>query len=238
MKFLHHRYNLQLLSTLPVILAFILLFPSCAESDKTLPQPENTYLYSYEVVRDYPHDPEAFTQGLVYDGGFFYEGTGLYGRSSLRKTELISGDILMIYELPEAYFGEGITIFGDKIFQLTWRSNTGFIYSKDTFERLGSFNYGTQGWGITRDDHRLIMCDGSSFLFFLDPVTLEEVARIQVHDKGIPVVRLNELEFIEGKIYANIWQTDYIVIIDPATGQVLSKIDYQTFLSWKIPADK
>jgi glutamine cyclotransferase len=187
-------------------------------------------IYTYTVLNTYPHDPEAFTQGLIWKGGLLYEGTGLRGRSSLRKVELETGEIVQLYELPPQYFGEGITIFGDRIYQLTWQSRIGFVYDKDSFELLGEFQYSTEGWGITHDGERLIMSDGSATLHFLDPETLEEIGQVQVYDDSGPVIRLNELEYVEGEVYANIWQTDRVARIDPGTGRVTGWIDLSGLL--------
>jgi len=168
----------------------------------------------------------------VFEKGILYEGTGLNGKSSLRKVNLGTGEVLQIYELPEQYFGEGITIYENNIIQLTWQSNLGFIYDKDDFELSGDFSYTTEGWGITHDGERLIMSDGTSTLHFLDPETLNTVGHIKVHDNDIPVDKLNELEYINGEIYANVYQTDKIVIIEPDDGQVTGWID----LSGLLPA--
>ena len=182
-------------------------------------------VYSYRIVNTYPHDQDAFTQGLVFENGVIYEGTGLYGKSSLRKVDLETGNILQIYELPARYFGEGITIFKDIIVQLTWKSNTGFIYDKRGFKLLRDFTYATEGWGITHDGKRLIMSDGTSALYFLNPETFRIIGHIEVYDNSLPVNRLNELEYINGQIYANVWQTNDIAIIDPQSGQVSGWID-------------
>ena len=188
--------------------------------------------YSYQVVNEYPHDPGAFTQGLVFDDGYLYEGTGLYGASSLRLVALETGQVVQMRALPGNHFGEGITVYhGDKIAQLTWRNQVGFIYDKASFEVLDQFSYATEGWGLTYDGSRLIMSDGTSTLHVLDPETLEETDTIEVVDAGVPVVRLNELEYIHGEIYANVWLTDWICVIDPATGYVTAWIDLQGLLS-------
>jgi len=175
--------------------------------------------YSYRIVNMYPHDENAFTQGLLIDNGFLYESIGLYGNSSLRRVELETGEILQFYALPNQYFGEGITIFDDEIIQLTWRSNKGFVYDKESFDLLQEFNYSTEGWGITTDGSRLIMSDGTSTLYFLDPETFQKIGQVEVHDNGT-VESLNELEYIKGKVYANIWLEEKIAIINPQTGQV------------------
>lgn len=188
--------------------------------------------YSYFVVNEYPHDPQAFTQGLVFEDGYLYEGTGLYGFSSLRQVALETGEILHMVELPSDYFGEGIAIYdGNKIAQLTWRQQVGFIYDKVDFELLGEFRYTSEGWGLTYDGSQLIMSDGTSTLHYLDPATLEEIGTVEVIDTGGPVARLNELEYIKGEIYANIWTTDRIAIIDPVTGRVTAWMDLQGLLS-------
>ena len=189
---------------------------------------------TFQIVATYPHDPDAFTQGLVWQDGIFYEGTGLRGRSSLRKVDPASGDVTQEIDLADQYFGEGITIFGDKLYQLTWQEDTGFIYDKDSFELLDTWTYPGEGWGLTTDGERLIMSDGTNELRFLDPETLDELGRVAVTDQqGNPVVRLNELEYVNGEVLANIWQTDWIARIDPATGSVLGWID----LSGLLPAE-
>jgi len=190
-------------------------------------------VYTYRVVNSYPHDPEAFTQGLVYDDGVLYEGTGLRGRSSLRRVELETGKIVQIHPLNRRYFGEGITLWHNQIIQLTWTSQTGFVYQLKTFEKVGEFNYRTEGWGITHDTKRLIMSDGTDTLYFLDPETFEEIGSIQVQYQDKPVTNLNELEYIKGEIFANVWQTDLIARISPQTGRVLSWIDLTGLLETK-----
>jgi glutamine cyclotransferase len=181
---------------------------------------------SYEVIRAYPHDPLDWTQGLIFVDGTLYEGTGRTNRpATLSRLELETGAVLQRCELPLDFFGEGVTIFGDAIYQLTWQSGVGFIYDRASFAFRRAWSYPTEGWGLTHDDTRLIMSDGSAKLHFLDPATLEEIGLIEVYDQNGPVVRLNELEYIGGQIYANIWQTDRIARIDPQTGQVLGWID-------------
>ena len=196
---------------------------SCSNSD--------TIFYAYKVVNTYPHDQNAFTQGLVFENGFLYEGTGLNGSSTLRRVELEKGNILQMHQLPSRFFGEGVTIYGDKIIQLTWRSHVGFVYDKDTFELQQKFTYSTEGWGITHDEKHLIMSDGTSTLHFLDPTTFKEVDRIEVCKDGIPIDKLNELEYIQGKIYANVYREDNIVIIDPQTGNADGWIELKGLLS-------
>lgn len=200
--------------------------PTPTTTPTTTPTSEPTPVsYTYEVINVYPHDPDAFTQGLVIDEGVMYEGTGLYGESSLRRVELETGDVLQMHELPSEFFGEGITVFGDKIIQLTWQSQTGFVYDKNSFELLQNFSYSTEGWGITTDGTQLIMSDGTANLYFLDPETLQTTGQVEVLDGTHPVTRLNELEYINGEVYANVWLTDKIAIINPHTGQVTGWID-------------
>ncbi len=189
------------------------------------PTPAPIPVYTYEVINEYPHDPSAFTQGLVFENGGLFEGTGLYGKSSLRRVKLETGEVLQILHLSSAYFGEGITIYKDEIVQLTWLSQIGFVYDKESFEQLSEFNYNSQGWGITHDGAYLIMSDGTATLHFLNPETFEEISTVKVHDDEGPVIRLNELEYIQGQVYANVWHTDLIAIIDPQSGQVIGWID-------------
>ena len=180
--------------------------------------------YTYEVINVHPHDQNAFTQGLIMDEGVLYEGTGLYGSSTLRRVDLETGDVLQNYALADGVFGEGITVFGSKIIQLTWKAQKGFVYDKQSFDLLQEFNYSTQGWGITTDGTQLIMSDGTACLYFLDPETFEVTGHVEVRDEE-PVIRLNELEYINGEVYANVWQTDKIAIINPDNGRVTGWID-------------
>ena len=188
-------------------------------------------VYSYSIVNTYPHDSDAFTQGLVFEDGFLYEGTGRYEQSSLRRVDLQTGAILQVRELSDQFFGEGITIYGDEIIQLTWKYHIGFVYDKDSFEVLEEFHYSTEGWGITYDGTRLIMSDGTSTLHFLDPETFEETGHIDVFDGDGQVTRLNELEYVRGEIYANVWQTDRVARIAPETGRVVGWIDLSGLLT-------
>lgn len=184
----------------------------------------------YRIVNTYPHDPRAFTQGLVFADGVLYEGTGLRGQSSLRKVDVESGNVLQIRKLAVRFFGEGITIYGKRVIQLTWRARVGFVYDKQTFQLLDTFNYSTEGWGITHDGRSFIISDGSSTLHLLDPQTFKEIGRIEVHTRDGPVSRLNELEYVQGEIYANIWKTDRIARISPQTGEVVGWIDLEGLL--------
>jgi glutamine cyclotransferase len=189
-----------------------------------------TPVSGYKVIHTFPHDPDAFTQGLLYYDGFLYEGTGLNGHSSVRKVELTTGRVLQKIDLPSAYFGEGLALWKDKLIELTWQSKIGFVYDRETLKQTGSFTYGREGWGITHDDKRLIMSDGSSTLYFWDPETFKEIGHLDVDDKGRAVPELNELEYIHGEIYANIWQTNRIARISPTTGHVLGWINLRGLL--------
>lgn len=211
--------------------------PEClppAPSTQAAPT-EAVPVYSYRVINTYPHDRAAFTEGLVYDNGSLYEGTGLYGQSTLRRVDLEKGAVLLIQPLPDKYFGEGVTLFGDRLFQLTWQSNVGFVYEKGSFKLLQEFHYPTEGWGLTHDGKCLIMSDGTSTLHFIHPRTLEEVGQIEVHEGARPVTQLNELEYVQGEIYANVWRTDRIARIAPDSGQVVGWIDLTGLLT---PADR
>jgi len=184
-----------------------------------------TPVYGYEVVRTYPHDPHAFTEGLFLRDGYLYESTGLRGSSSIRKVVLETGQVESGRSLPSQYFGEGIIDWKDKLIELTWQDQVGFIYGIDDFALRGQFRYEGEGWALTRDDKRIIMSDGTSRLRFLDPETLKETGGVDVTEDGKPIDQLNELEWVKGEIYANIWQTDRIARIDPATGKVTGWID-------------
>ncbi len=192
--------------------------------------PGKTPWYGYRVIRSTPHDRQAFTQGLFYADGFLYEGTGLHGRSSLRKVDPASGRVLKEIRLEPSHFGEGITAFGDRIVQITWQSRLGFVYDKKSFRLLKRFTYPHEGWGITHDGKRLIMSDGTAVLHLLDPTDFRETATLAVYDDQGPVEGLNELEYVRGAIYANLWPTDQIVVIDPGTGRVKARIDLRGLL--------
>ncbi len=184
-------------------------------------------VFGVDVVRAYPHDRDAFTQGLIFRDGFIYESTGLNGRSSLRKVDLQTGKVLQQRNVEARYFAEGLTDWGSELFQLTWSSNVGLVYDLASFEPRRSFAYPGEGWGLTHDATSLIMSDGSDQLRFLDPVTLSERRRITVTDGGKPIRALNELEFIHGVIWANVWLTDRIATIDPQTGSVATWLELE-----------
>jgi glutamine cyclotransferase len=187
--------------------------------------------YGYQVVRSYPHDRAAFTQGIIFRNGVFYEGTGLNGRSTLRKVKPETGEVLEVKPLGPEYFGEGITDWKGSLLQLTWKNEIGFVYDMKTFERTKTFSYKGEGWGLTHDGARLIMSDGTAELRFLDPATFNETGRITVHDAHGPVDRLNELEYVKGEVFANIWTTDRIARISPKDGRVTGWIDLSGLLT-------
>jgi glutaminyl-peptide cyclotransferase len=195
------------------------------------PVGSRTSVSGYTVIHVYPHDPHAFTQGIEYRDGVLYEGTGLNGQSTLRKVELATGKVLQQIAVPAEYFGEGITTWGQTILQLTWQSQLGFVYDRSTFKQLRTFKYTGEGWGLTHNTTELIMSDGSASLRFIDPKTLLETHRLLVTDAGIVIRDLNELEWVNGEIYANVWQTHFIARISPASGRVLGWIDLTGLLS-------
>ncbi len=206
--------------SLIIIIAFIALYAY----QTYFTEPELEPSYTYQVVNKYPHDPTAFTQGLIYHDGVFYEGTGLRGESSLRIIEPETGEIIKHINLPPEYFGEGITILDQQVYQLTWREHTGIVYDHE-LNQLRTWSITGEGWGLTENGTHLIMSDGTSTLSIIDPETLTITKTITVTDNGEPITMINELEYIQGYIYANIWQTDQIAIIDPTTGMVASWID-------------
>jgi glutamine cyclotransferase len=182
-------------------------------------------------VRTHPHDRSAFTQGLQLVDGELYEGTGLHGQSSLRRVDLRSGDVRQRIALEPRYFGEGIAVVGERIVQLTWQSGTGFVYDRRTFDRQRTFTYTGEGWGLTYDGERLIMSDGTDTLRFWHPETLEESGRVRVRAGDLPVSGLNELEYVNGVVFANVWPSDRVARIDPASGQVTGWLDFSTLLT-------
>lgn len=190
-----------------------------------VPVPVRRPVYSYQVINAWPHDPQAFTQGLVYHEGFLFESTGLFGSSSIRKVALETGQVLTKVNVASQYFAEGLAIFGDRAIQLTWQNQLGFVYQLANFQPLQSFSYTGEGWGLTQDGQSLIMSDGTNRIRFLDPQTFQVRRTIEVKDGASLVTRLNELEYIEGEIFANIWLTDKIVRISPDSGKVNSTID-------------
>ncbi|MBN1763185.1 MAG: glutaminyl-peptide cyclotransferase [Methanomicrobia archaeon] len=228
-----------------VAVALVALLAGCVENEAPLPTstpistpmptptPNTPQVYRYKIVTTYPHDSKAFTQGLVFDNGFLYEGTGGRGESTVRKVELETGKVLKKYQLPRQYFGEGIALWNDTLIQLTYQSGVGFVYDTESFSLTRNFTYATEGWGLTHDGTHLILSDGTATLHFVDPETFEEVKRIEVNDNDTPVTHLNELEYIRGTVYANVWPTDRIVIIEPESGNVIGRIDLDGLLSDK-----
>jgi glutamine cyclotransferase len=187
-------------------------------------------VYGYRIVHVYPHDPGAYTEGLFYKDGYLYESTGEAGESTVRKVELETGKVVQRHDVPSQYFGEGIVDWKNHLVQLTWQSQLGFVYDLGSFRQQRSFTYPGEGWALTRDDRHLYMSDGSAVLRILDPETLASTGSIMVMDDGVPVTNLNELEWVKGEIYANVWLTSRIARIDPATGHVLGWIDLSGLL--------
>ena len=216
---------------LAIVVAAALAAFACGGSTQAGSTPE----YGYQIVHTYPHDRMAFTQGLFYLNGFLYEGTGMEGQSSVRKVKLETGEVVEKRDIPEQYFGEGIVNWQNRLLEITWKSELGFVYNLETFAPESQFHYPGEGWGLTQDGKRIIMSDGSAQLRFWDPRTLGEIGRITVTDDGRPVDELNELEWVKGEIYANIWQTERIVRIDPTNGHVVGWIDLAGLLT---PGDR
>lgn len=198
------------------------------DTPTAVPQPRQ---FTYTIVGTFPHDPAAFTQGLVFADGVLYEGTGLRGRSTVRRVDLLTGAVLQSASIAPELFGEGIAVVGNTIFQLTWRGRVGFVYDKATLRFQRRVTYATEGWGLTYDGTRLIMSDGTSTLYFRNPDTFAIQRQVTVQDADGPVAKLNELEYIGGEVYANVWQTDRIARIDPQTGRVLGWIDLSGLLA-------
>jgi glutaminyl-peptide cyclotransferase len=196
--------------------------------------PAEVINYTYQVVNTFPHDPRAFTQGLLFHDGKLLESTGWYGQSSLREVNLATGTVLRKWDVPSQYFAEGLTLLDGKLYQLTWKEGKAFVYDLNAdpkgFRKAGEFTYTGEGWGLATDGHWLIMSDGTSTLRFLNPATFAVDHKIQVFKDGLPQERLNELEYVQGQIYANIWQTDWVARIDPVTGKVAGMIDFSFLL--------
>jgi glutaminyl-peptide cyclotransferase len=211
-------------------LACLLLLSLAGAAPPVIAQSKSTPRYGVEVVRSYPHNPNSFTQGLLFRDGQLYESTGLEGRSSVLLVRLETGVAQQEEALPAQYFGEGIVDWDDKIIQLTWQHGVGFVRDRKTLALLSTFRYPGEGWGLARDAKRIIMSDGTSQLRFLDPATLKETGRLNITEQGRPVDKLNELEYIKGEIWANVWQSNEIVRIDPKSGRVTSRIDLSGLL--------
>jgi glutaminyl-peptide cyclotransferase len=206
-------------------------------TDTTAASTGSTPTYGITVVHRWPHDPNAFTEGLEIHDGLLYEATGLVGQSGVRVSDISSGNILRRLTLAPPYFGEGITVFRGKLYELTWTTGIGFIYDTATFAKKGSFTFAGEGWGMTHDSVSIIMSDGTNVLRFLDPATLRVQSALSITAAGLPVSHLNELEWIKGQIWANIWQTPQIARIDPKTGTVVSWIDLTSILPTGADAD-
>ena len=233
-KMCEDRVCRQCLILLIVVLLALLM--GCVENGTPPPTPTSSLqvappVHGYTIVNVYPHDQTAFTEGLFFDKGVLYESTGIKGKSELRKVKFETGKVLQVYQLPAQFFGEGLVLWNNSLIQLTWQSKSGFVYDKESFLLQREFAYPTEGWGLTHDETHLIMSDGTATLYFLNPETFKEVRRLEVHDRGVPVTRLNELEYIKGMIYANVWPTNRIAIISPQSGQVVGWIDLQGLLS-------
>ena len=209
------------LSYLAPLLALSAPVQAAPAAPATAPAP----VYGYSIVRTYPHDPAAYTQGLLYLDGHLYESTGQIGQSTLRKVDLAKGRVLKSAKIPTPHFGEGIVNWGSQILSITWQSGLGFRWDRETFRKLGEFRYPGEGWGLTQNGRDIIMSDGTPELRFLDPATLAERKRVKVTLNGRAVANLNELEWVNGQIFANVWQTEFIVRIDPASGKVVGLID-------------
>jgi glutamine cyclotransferase len=221
---------------LSLITIFLILISFAAISlffplDASKPISEAIPVYGYEIIASFPHDRHAFTEGLAYSDGILIEGTGLFGKSTVRTVNLETGEVIRVQNLSDEYFGEGVSVSGDKIYQLTEEARLGFMYNRETLEPEGRFPYPSAGWGLTTDGRSLIMSDGSALLYFLDPETFSRTRTIEVQAGGVPVRSLNELEYVNDQIYANIWPTDRIAMISPMTGEVLGWIDLDGILS-------
>ena len=212
-------------------LVFVVLFACCLLLPQRAAPTQRPAEYTFILVHAFPHDASAYTQGLAYRDGFLYEGTGLNGRSSLRKVNLETGAVVQRVDLEPEFFGEGITIFEDEIIQLTWKSHVGFVYDFKSFHSMKQFSYSGEGWGIATDSRELFMSDGTSDIHVLDPETFREKRHFKVHDGPKPIDQLNELEFVEGQIFANVWHTNRIARISPQTGAVVGWIDLSGLLS-------
>ena len=218
----------SLLRSLPGVAALCLaLLAPVTAADAAVP------VYGYQVVHAYPHDPGAFTEGLLFHDGFLYESTGLNGHSTVRKVKLETGEVVQSTALPDDVFGEGISDWGGQVIGLTWQSHVGFVLDLASFKFVRQFSYPGEGWGLTHDDHALVMSDGTPDLRFLDPATLKETRRLRVTADGRPLQQINELEWIDGEIWANVWQTDRVARIDMKSGKVVGWIDLAGLLSVK-----
>ncbi len=225
---MHRSVSITAGSRLFLFIAMIILLAQMKNCASVPKGHSFAQMIDWEVVAEYPHDPEAFTQGLIFRDGYLYESTGRRGESDLRKVSLETGEVIRIHPLDDEYFGEGLTEWNGQLIQLTLRSEVGFVYDTETFEVVRTFHIDGEAWGLTNNDEHLIMSDGSSYLRFLDPETFQEVQRLRVTENGRPLPRLNELEMIEGYIFANVLSGDHIAIIDPVTGIVVARINLKS----------
>ena len=230
-----------------MVVAWLLAAPMClgmgaesvAQSDSPVRAPATTRAgveeLKVQILETYPHDTGAFTQGLLMHGGVLYESTGMIGHSSLREVDLTTGRVLRIHDVPPPFFAEGLALVGEHLIQLTWQNEVAFVYERATFAPRRQFTYTTQGWGLCYDGQRLVMSDGTSLLYFRDPTTFATIGTVTARLNGVATDKLNELECVDGFVYANVWTTDWIVKIDPATGRVVARIDASGLLT---PAER
>jgi glutaminyl-peptide cyclotransferase len=214
-----------------LLMPCLCLSASAADAPLMMEAARPPTVLNYEIVKIWPHDRGAFTQGLIYRDGFLYESTGLNGRSSVRKVKLETGEVVQHETVAKEYFAEGLTDWKERLIQITWQSGLGFAYDLKTFKPAGQFSYTGEGWGITHDDKRLIMSDGTSTLRFLDPQTFAQTGTLEVTYQGKPLANLNELEYVRGRIFANVWQSNSIVVIDPRNGRVSAQLDLPGLLN-------
>ena len=227
------RWRVLLAFAVVAAVAATLLFAASRREPTASASAEQTARFGYRVVQVFPHDPHAFTQGLIFRDGVLYESTGQEGKSELRKVRLETGEVLGRRAVDAQHFAEGLADFGDRLFQLTWRSQVGFVYGLHDFEPQRTFSYVGEGWGLASDAKRLIMSDGTATLRFIDPDSLRETGRMQVTEQGRPISNLNELEVVKGQIFANVWQSDHIVVIEPSDGRVVGRIDLTGLLPFE-----
>ncbi len=230
-RLLRQNLRASVLAAFLLLAALFIAETGIAAGQSAAPRTKAPPEYGFEVVHRFPHDTAAFTQGLAYDGGYFYEGTGLRGRSSLRQVRVETGEVLREVDLGPQLFGEGVTVVGSQIIELTWQAHIGFVYNLSDFRWLRNFSYPGEGWGITSDGHDLFLSDGTPEIRVLNSSTFAEKRRIRVHDRSTPISQLNELEFVEGEIFANVWHSDRIARISPLTGEVVGWIDLSGLLS-------
>ena len=219
------------MKTVLLFLVFLTMFAGACDGSGGKNGMRNSAVSGYEIVKTYPHARDAYTQGLIFHDGKLIESTGREGKSSVRRVDIETGDVLQKASLPYEYFGEGLTLLNGKLYQLTWQHQKGFVYDPVTFEKVGEFNYHGEGWGLTHDGQFLILSDGTNRLRFIDPSTFQVKKIVNVNDRGAAVNRLNELEYVKGEILANVWGSNRIARIDPNSGEVRGWIDLTGLLS-------